>query len=145
MEIPNFCVVGPQIEDWAFQRDPLNKGPTDNQTYTVKNPAYNRFVKLFLHKDFAAGLKMTQYGDKAVSEYETVDQVSSVLRTGVAQVNYSSIAKVCLTDAQTVETMLQQIVAHLKSSQDTRLNLKVGTFVVKNSTVSFVQSLAARS
>ena len=69
VEIPYFLIVGPQIEDWAFGRDPLNKGPTDTQTYTVKNPAHNRAVKLFLHSDFldATSVQLAQYGDKAVS------------------------------------------------------------------------------
>ncbi len=52
IEIPGFAIFGPYIEKWANYRDPLDKGPVTNSTYSVKETPYLRTVIAALNEDF---------------------------------------------------------------------------------------------
>lgn len=59
----------------------------------------------------------------------------------VQPINYASIAKVCDTDAETIEIIIKEIVSQLKqfikNGASVRLMLKLGRLVCKNGVISW--------
>lgn len=91
-----------------------------------------------LHEDFvdSAGLSLDSRSDKAVVQYSRNpnDEVYKLFQGQVSPLNTTKIASVCLTDQATVDLLLQEFFAQLNEaikSSTVRLNLKIGTLLVK--------------
>lgn len=89
--------------------------------------------------------------DKAVGMFNKTDrkEVTELFANQVVSLNTTSIAKVCLTEGNTVDLMLQELISQMahqaKSGNTLRLNLKVGYLIVRNQTIQFQQSNMLRT
>ena len=106
-----------------------------------------------MNEDFT-GLSECQIdfkSDKAVGMFNKSDrkEVTELFANQVASLNTTSIAKVCLTEANTVDLMLQEFISQMahqaKSGSTLRINLKVGYLIVRNQTIQFQQSNMLRT
>ena len=68
-------------------------------------------------------------------------EVNALFSNRVQQLGISSIASVCFTDTNTVELILQEILASIvnlgKQNTPMRLNFKVGTLIVARNTIQW--------
>jgi nucleoid DNA-binding protein len=59
-------------------------------------------------------------------------------------ISWAAIAKVCLTDSQTVETIVREVFSkfskQVKDGKDVKLNLRFGSLSVKNGLATFTPS-----
>lgn len=137
VEIPGFAIVGPLIQQWQTLRDPLDKGTVTKSTFNFKESNMPKTVILALNEDFAseACLTLEHRGEKAVASYDSQqrDEILSAFAHQVVQVNPSKIASVCLTDAHTVEQMLNEFIAQLaeQAKSGIRVNLRVGIMQIR--------------
>ena len=91
-------------------------------------------------------IQLDQSTDKAVGVYNKFEkrEVNELFYNSITALNCGSIAKVCFTDAQTVELVLQEIIAQLaqvaKEGKVIRLNFKVGYIVIKSGILQWQHS-----
>lgn len=147
IEIPNLAILGPLIDKCQGLRDPLEKG------YIQKKPLIDDLLTPILAVisdefiDLAQGkLSIDTTSEKAVGRYNRHDkiEVQEVFNGQITHLSLPSIARVALTDTQTVELVLQEINATLaelaKKNKSVKLNLKVGFLLIKNEQVQWQQS-----
>lgn len=114
IEIRDFAIFGPIFEKGQAPRNPNDKGVRLSQTLDRSkiNPVF-----VVLNEDFLTAsdwnVSIDQNTEKAVGKFSKFDraEVNALFNNRVQQLGISSIASVCFTDTNTVELILQEILA----------------------------------
>lgn len=130
--------VGVSKDEWTLLRNPMDKGYAHRTNPYALNTATAdlKQIRVQVGADFLQNTGLS------------VDDRTTFRDCGLhgTLVNFSSIAKVCLTDASTVELMLTefncQLLKHLLSEPgDIKLNLRIGQLIVRQKQIQFKQSV----